>query len=178
MLRANSRRGLVSAQSRVNSRLEPQAVSETLEQGDETRAIVLADIGEQFLLLLIGDPSGAWEQVVGGRGEMDGVGTPVSWMAAAFNESTLLELIDDAHHRVAVKAHGVGELLLGTPLTVDQMHQQPEVARPQAQMLQSVRELVRAVGAELGEQEACPAGERGTERMLWSFGHAEILTGQ
>jgi hypothetical protein len=125
-------------------------IGEALQKRDEVRAVGLVDAGEQLSLLLVGGALGARKQLVGGGGEVNGVSTPVGGVAAAFDESAVLEVVDEADHRVAVDAQDVGELLLGLSLVSRQVYEQPEVTRPQAQGRQPVGELLRVSGAELG----------------------------
>ena len=135
-------------------------LGEVLQERDEVGAVVLADSREQFCLVLVGDTLGTAEQVVGGAGEVDRVGTPIGGVAAAFDESSILEFVDEADHHVAVDAHGVCEPLLGLPLASREVHEQSEVTRPHAQRRQALGELMRAIRAELGQQEAGSAGQR------------------
>ena len=83
--------------------------------------------------MLVGDTLGTAEQVVGGGGEVNGVGAPIGGVAAAFDESSILEFVDEADHHVAVDAHGVREPLLGLSIASREVHEQPEVTRPNAQ---------------------------------------------
>lgn len=87
-------------------------VGEALQKRDERGPIVGVDPGKQFDVLLVGDTFGLGHQLVGGRGEMDGVGAPIGGVAAALDESATFEFIDQPDHHVAVDAQGVGKLLL------------------------------------------------------------------
>jgi hypothetical protein len=151
-------------------------LGEVLQECDEVGAVVLADSREQFCLVLVGDTLGTAEQVVGGAGEVDRVSTPIGGVAAAFDESSILEFVDEADHHVAVDAHGVCEPLLGLPLASREVHEQPEVTRPHAQRRQALGELMRAVRAELGQQEAGSAGQRVTSCPCRDVGHSTMLT--
>jgi hypothetical protein len=60
------------------------------------------------------------------------MGAPIGGVAA-FDESSILEFVDEADHHVAVDAHGVREPLLGLSIASREVHEQPEVTRPNAQ---------------------------------------------
>jgi hypothetical protein len=60
---------------------------------------------------------------VGGGREMQGVGSPVGWMASAFNQAELFEVVDETDHDVSVNAHQVGKPLLRLTLVLRQVHE-------------------------------------------------------
>ena len=100
---------------------------------------------------------------------------PVGRVAPALHESAFLHGVDQTHHDVAVDAHGVGQSLLGLALAAREMHQQAEVRRLHAQRRQAPGELLRAVRAELGEQEADTAGQRRTRHGVGAIDHVLML---
>jgi hypothetical protein len=118
---------------------------------------------------------GFGQQVVGRVGEVEGVGPPVGRVAVAFHESAFLHGVDKPHHHVAMDAHGVGQLLLGLALPAGEVHEQAEVRRLYAQGREAPGELLRAVCAELGEQEAGAAGERRARRGVGAIDHTLML---
>jgi hypothetical protein len=122
--------------------------------------------------VLVGDPLGTAKQLVGGCSEVDGVGAPIGGVAAAFDQASILEFVDESDHHVAMDAHGVGQPLLGLALAAREVHEQPEVTRPHAQRRQALSEPMRAVSAELGKQEAGSAG-KWMIRCSWYDGHSE-----
>jgi hypothetical protein len=48
---------------------------------------------------------------------MYGVGAAVTGVATSLDKATVFKIVDQANHGVAVDGHGVGELLLGLPVT-------------------------------------------------------------
>jgi len=121
--------------------------------------------------LLVGGALGVREEVVSGGREVQGVGASIGGVATALDQSAVLEVVDEADHRVAVDAQGIGEPLLGLSLIFREVHEQPEVTWPDPQRRQAGRELVRASGAQLREQETGSVGEQAARCALGGVGH-------
>lgn len=121
--------------------------------------------------MFVGGALGTGEQFPCPWGEEQGVGASVVGVAAALDEAAVLEVVDEPDHLVAVDAHRVGELLLGSPVGRGQVGEQPEVPRAQAQGPQALGESVGSVEAEHGEQKAGTVAQQGTGRCGWSVTH-------
>jgi hypothetical protein len=117
----------------VYARSKTSVVCETLEQRDELALVELVESGEQLGVVLVGDGLGLSEQLAGRGREVHGMGTPVVGVAAASDESALLQVVNQPDHGVAVDGQGVGELLLGLPISRGQVAKQPKVTGAQSQ---------------------------------------------
>jgi hypothetical protein len=80
---------------------------------------------------------------------MKGVCAAVVGMPPTFDQTALLEIVEQTDHDLAVDAQGVGELLLGAPFTALEVRQEPEVVGRDAKRCQSRGERLRDVKPEL-----------------------------
>jgi len=104
-------------------------LGDALQQPEELAPVGFIEHSHQFVVVLVGGALRLGEQFTGGVGEPHGVCAPIARVAAAQHEPTLLEVIDEADHRIAVDVHGISELLLGPAVGGRQMDQQAEVLR-------------------------------------------------
>nr|WP_028934630.1 hypothetical protein [Pseudonocardia spinosispora] len=70
------------------------------------------DPREQGSLALFGYQFGARQQLEGSSSQMNGVGAPVFRMRSPLYEFTSFEVVDQAHHDIAVHPDQLGEPLL------------------------------------------------------------------
>lgn len=162
-------------QARVDTRRVPGVVGESLQDGGELGTLARVEHGEDLFLVLVGDPAGAGEQLARGLGQVNGVGAAVSGMPPAFDQTALLEVVEQADHDLAVDAQRVGELLLGDPFATLEVRQEPEMVRRDAQRCQPRGERLRDVKPELGQQEVGPTGQRPVRARCGVVRHPGIV---
>ncbi len=150
---------------------QPGVLGEAVKEFDELALLVGVECGQEIGVVLVGGALGAGEQFPCLGREEQGVGAAVAGVAATLDEAAGLEVVDEPDHLVAVDAHRVGELLLGSPVGVGEVGEQAEVPRAQAQGPQALGESVGSVVAELGEQKAGTVGQRGTGWCGWGVAH-------
>jgi hypothetical protein len=104
------------------------------------------------------------------------MGATIARVLPTLDEATVLEVVDEADHPVAVNPEGVGEPLLRLAVALREVNQEPEMLGLYAERRQMLCESLRAVRPELREQEACPGSERGW-LGLRDIGHPKIVSG-
>jgi hypothetical protein len=112
---------------------KPSVVRETLEQRDELAPVGLVESGKQLGVVLVGDGLGLGEQVASRSRQVHGMGPPVAGVAAARDESAFFQIVNQPDHGVAMDGQGIGELLLGLPISGGQVAEQPEMTGVQSQ---------------------------------------------
>jgi len=149
---------------------QASVLGDALEQVDELAVLVGVEWRQQVGVVFVGGALGPDEQLPCLAREEQRVSAAVVGMAATLDESAGLEVVDERDHLVAVDAHRIGELLLGSPVDTGQVGEQPEVPRTKAQRPQALGKSVGCVEAELGEQEARTVDQAGAGscgRRVW-----------
>ena len=106
---------------------DPGVPCDALQHADEPGPVGLIERGKQFGIVLVGRPLGSRQESAGLPGEVNGVGTPVTWVTPTLHQTSILEIVDQPHHEVAVDAECIGEVLLGLPVRRRQVGEQAEM---------------------------------------------------
>jgi hypothetical protein len=93
------------------------------------------------------------ERVAALRGQVQRVGAAVGWVAPAFDQAALLELVDQEDHPGGVEPDELAEGLLRQAFVGGQSDEHSSVARLQAERREPFAELPGQVHSELHQQE-------------------------
>ncbi len=145
------------------------ALGGSTQQIEEERAILGRQGRQEFGVQLGHSPLGFGQQGVRGGQEMQGVGAPVSGVAATLHEVAFLEVVHQADHDIAVDLQRLAELLLRAAVVGAQEFQHAEVTGLDAQRRQQITEAVRGMEAQLAEEES------GVGRQLSRVGHTPTI---
>jgi EmrB/QacA subfamily drug resistance transporter len=136
----------------VNVVLQAGMFADALQQGEECPGLGRVQPAEQPGLEPGQQGFGFGVQLAPGGQQMHGVGAAIGWMTPAFNEATLLQVVDQADHDVAMDAQRLAHLMLAEAVLLDEQAEHAEVARVDAHRCQQVDELLLHVDAQLRDE--------------------------
>lgn len=144
---------LLRLQPGVHAALQSGVLGDALQQLDQGFPILGVQEREKFGVVVVGDPPGFAEGLSTIRGEVDCVRAPVRGVAPAFREPLVLEVVDQADHRVAMDVQTLCQLLLSEAAGGREVSEHSEVTWMQAERLKALSKLRGRMKPELGEQE-------------------------
>jgi len=159
----------------VDAGVQTRMSRDPLQQTDEQALLVGAQGGDELAIVRAGHALGLLHQALRRGAEIQGVGAPVARVPPPFDQPARFELVDQAHHHVAMHTQAIGQLLLGLALGAGQLQQEPEVPGLQPQRPQLMGKALGGVAAELGEQEAGSRLERGERRLGRGLPHVHKM---
>ena len=69
---------------------DPGVPCDALQHADEPGPVGLIERGKQFGIVLVGRPLGSRQERAGLPGEVNGVGTPVTWVTSTLHQTSIL----------------------------------------------------------------------------------------
>lgn len=139
------------------------------QEVEEDRTVLGRERGQDLGVQLDYSLLGFGQQGMRGGQEVEGVGSAVGGMAAAFHEVAFLQVIHESDHHIAVDIQRLAELLLGAAVVGAQEFQHAEVAGLDTERREQIAEAVGGVEAQLAEEES------GVGRQLRRVGHTPTI---
>ena len=109
-------------------RCDASVVGHVPHQAREFALLVVAQGGGEIRVVRVGGLLCLGEQSVGATGQPERVRAAVVGVGMSLDELLVFKLVDEFDHLVAVRAHGVGELLLAGATVLSEVAEQFEVA--------------------------------------------------
>jgi hypothetical protein len=157
----------------MHARLKTFLGCEAIEKLCKFNGLFLAETGAEVGLMLTGDLGDFCRGFVTLRSKLERVDAAIIFGGVAFEETTLLEFIQDGYEAAGEHAQVFGKLLLRKTRRSSNHAQNTRMMGHESKRKQPLRKARRSVRSDLGKQKR---GELAARRLRTVLGHILIIS--